>query len=165
MYIFWTDGAHLHIHRYVKILNCRTRAKENSFGHQPVPLHSEKVSLWCGFTTSFIAGLFIFEEIGPARPVTCTVNSVLYGSLLRNHVIPSLQKRVCVDSAIIMQDGAPPHIGISVKRFLSMHFGNDRIISRHFPTNLSPRSPDLNPCDFWLWGYLKHVVFSDCKLS
>ncbi|GBN59853.1 hypothetical protein AVEN_111687-1 [Araneus ventricosus] len=22
------------------------------------------------------------------------------------------------------------------------------------------RSPDLNPCDFWLWGYLKDVVFS-----
>ena len=21
-----------------------------------------------------------------------------------------------------------------------------------------PRSPDLNPCDFYLWGYLKSVV-------
>ena len=23
-----------------------------------------------------------------------------------------------------------------------------------------PRSPDFNPCEFWLWGYLKDVVFS-----
>ncbi|GBN97251.1 hypothetical protein AVEN_71306-1 [Araneus ventricosus] len=41
-----------------------------------------------------------------------------------------------------------------------MHFGNERIISHHFPTNWPPRSLDLNPCDFLLWGYLNHVVFS-----
>ncbi|GBO03162.1 hypothetical protein AVEN_16513-1 [Araneus ventricosus] len=41
-----------------------------------------------------------------------------------------------------------------------MHFGNDLIISRHFPTNWPPRSPDLNSCCLRLWGYLKHVVFS-----
>jgi hypothetical protein len=23
-----------------------------------------------------------------------------------------------------------------------------------------PRSPDLNPCDFFLWGYLKSVVYN-----
>ncbi|GBM01073.1 hypothetical protein AVEN_136628-1 [Araneus ventricosus] len=47
-----------------------------------------------------------------------------------------------------------------LKRLLSMHLGYDRIISRHFPTNWPLRSPDLNPCDFQLWGYLKYVVFS-----
>ncbi|GBM51059.1 hypothetical protein AVEN_123872-1 [Araneus ventricosus] len=41
-----------------------------------------------------------------------------------------------------------------------MHFGNDRIISCHFPTNWPSRSPDDNQCDFWLWGYLKHAVVS-----
>ncbi|GBM29650.1 hypothetical protein AVEN_125297-1 [Araneus ventricosus] len=59
-----------------------------------------------------------------------------------------------------MQDGGLPHISNPVKRLLSAHFGNDRIIRNHFPINWPPRSPDLNPCDFWLWGYLKHVVFS-----
>ena len=23
----------------------------------------------------------------------------------------------------------------------------------------APHSPDLNPCDFWLWGYLKSLVY------
>ena len=23
-----------------------------------------------------------------------------------------------------------------------------------------PRSPDLDPCDFYLWGYLKYVVYN-----
>ncbi|GBN67643.1 hypothetical protein AVEN_235974-1 [Araneus ventricosus] len=58
-----------------------------------------------------------------------------------------------------MQDGAPPHIAYPFKSLLSMHFEIDRIISLHFPTNWPPKSLDLNPCDFWLWGYLKHAVF------
>ncbi|GBM68932.1 hypothetical protein AVEN_207185-1 [Araneus ventricosus] len=43
-----------------------------------------------------------------------------------------------------MQDGA--------------HFGDDRVIPRSFPTAWPPRSPDLGPCDFWLWGFLKDRV-------
>ncbi|GBO39648.1 hypothetical protein AVEN_204140-1 [Araneus ventricosus] len=58
-----------------------------------------------------------------------------------------------------MQDDAPLHIATPVKQLLNLHFGNDRIISRHFPTAWPPRSPDLNPCNFWLWGYLKDVVY------
>ncbi|GBM90436.1 hypothetical protein AVEN_124684-1 [Araneus ventricosus] len=54
-----------------------------------------------------------------------------------------------------MQDGAPPHIATPVKQLLNLHFGNDRIISGHFPTAWPPRSPDLNLCDLYLWGYLK----------
>ncbi|GBM76509.1 hypothetical protein AVEN_102294-1 [Araneus ventricosus] len=54
-----------------------------------------------------------------------------------------------------MQDGAPSHIATPVKQL----FGNDRIISRHFPRTWPPRPPDLNPCNFWLWDYLKDVVY------
>ena len=28
-------------------------------------------------------------------------------------------------------------------------------------TNKRTRSPDLNPCDFFLWGYLKSKVYSN----
>ena len=55
--------------------------------------------------------------------------------------------------------GAPPQIANLVEQLLKRHFGNARIISRHFPTTWLSRSSDLNPGDSWLWGYLK-VVFS-----
>ena len=58
-----------------------------------------------------------------------------------------------------MQNGAPPHIGLCVQQFLWKHFINDRVISRAFPTIWPPRSPDLNPCDFWIWEYLKNLVY------
>ncbi|GFT37031.1 uncharacterized protein TNCV_175491 [Trichonephila clavipes] len=32
-------------------------------------------------------------------------------------------------------------------------------VCRAFPTAWPPRSPDLNPSDFWLWGYLKNLAY------
>ncbi|GBN95339.1 hypothetical protein AVEN_34177-1 [Araneus ventricosus] len=75
------------------------------------------------------------SEIGPAGTVTCTFNCIRYESLLLNHVIPAFQQRACVCSTVSMQDASPSHIVNPVKRLFSMHFGNDRNISRHFPTN------------------------------
>ncbi|GFX52349.1 uncharacterized protein TNCV_4323671 [Trichonephila clavipes] len=54
-----------------------------------------------------------------------------------------------------MQDGAPPHITWCVKDIIKHLFTEERVISRQFRHPWPPRSPDLNPCDFWLWGYLK----------
>jgi hypothetical protein len=39
-------------------------------------------------------------------------------------------------------------------------FGNHRIIGLGHDVEWPPRSPDLTPCDFFLWGYLKDKVFS-----
>ncbi|GBM36494.1 hypothetical protein AVEN_249684-1 [Araneus ventricosus] len=153
------DEAHFHLRSSVNTQNCRIWTRENPFKIQPLPLHSQKVTVWCGFTAAFIVGPFFFEEIGPLGLVSCTVNGTRYESLLRNQLIPTLQQRGYMDSTIFMQDGAPTHIATPVKQLLNLNFGNDRIISRHFPTAWPPRSPDLNPCVFWLRGYLKDVVY------
>ncbi|GFU07433.1 histone-lysine N-methyltransferase SETMAR [Trichonephila clavipes] len=57
-----------------------------------------------------------------------------------------------------MQDGAPPHITRCVTDVPKHHFTEERVISRQFRHLWPPRSPDLNPCDFWLWGHLKQLV-------
>ncbi|GBN87208.1 hypothetical protein AVEN_145010-1 [Araneus ventricosus] len=72
------------------------------------------------------------SEIGPAGTVTCTINCVRYELLLLNHIIPAFQQLTCMCSTIFMQDVSPPHIINPAKRLLSMHFGNDGIVSRHF---------------------------------
>ncbi|GBN61464.1 hypothetical protein AVEN_199811-1 [Araneus ventricosus] len=120
---------------------------------QPLPVLSQKITMWYGFTAAFIVDPFFFEKIGPSGPVTCTVNGTRYESLLQNQLIPTLQQRGYVESTICMQDGAPPNIATPVSQVLNMHFGNDRIISHHYPKAWPQWSPDLNTCDFWLWGY------------
>lgn len=43
-------------------------------------------------------------------------------------------------------------------RYLNDEFGNNWIGQRG-PHRWPPRSPDLNPLDFFFWGYLKDNVF------
>ncbi|GFV44138.1 hypothetical protein TNCV_2770341 [Trichonephila clavipes] len=45
-------------------------------------------------------------------------------------------------------------------RFIEDTFG-DRLISRFGPVNWPPRSCDLTPLDYFLWGYVKSLVYAD----
>ena len=57
------------------------------------------------------------------------------------------------------QDGAPAHRLLAVRERLQEVFGN-HVIALNHDVEWPPRSPDLTPCDFFLWGYLKEKVYS-----
>ncbi|VVC38669.1 Hypothetical protein CINCED_3A001493, partial [Cinara cedri] len=57
-------------------------------------------------------------------------------------------------------DGAPAHNAIIVKLQLNEMFGN-RWMGTHGPVKWPPRSPDLTPLDFILWGHLKTAVYAE----
>lgn len=57
------------------------------------------------------------------------------------------------------QDGAGPHNAIIVRDFLNETYG-DRWIGTNGPVRWPPRSPDLTPLDFYLWGRIKDKVYS-----
>ena len=54
------------------------------------------------------------------------------------------------------QDGTTTHKANMVQEWLGDHLSTKFIDKKKWP----PRSPDLNPCDFYLWGYLKSVVYN-----
>lgn len=54
-------------------------------------------------------------------------------------------------------DGAPPYIATIAPDFLDETFKR-KWIGRRGPTEWPPRSPDLTPLEFFLWGHLKSVV-------
>jgi inhibitor of nuclear factor kappa-B kinase subunit alpha len=56
-----------------------------------------------------------------------------------------------------MQDGATAHTATYSINALNEVFENRLISHRLWPA----RSPDLNPCDFYLWGNLKDKVYSN----
>lgn len=56
------------------------------------------------------------------------------------------------------QDGAPAHFALRVRRVLDANFPN-RWIGRRGTIEWPPRSPDLTPLDYFLWGYLKERVY------
>jgi hypothetical protein len=56
-----------------------------------------------------------------------------------------------------MQDGATAHTATYSINVLNEVFENRLISRRLWPA----RCPDLNPCDFYLWGNLKDKVYSN----
>ncbi|GFS50399.1 transposable element Tc3 transposase [Trichonephila clavipes] len=58
------------------------------------------------------------------------------------------------------QDGATCHTARATIDLLKDTFG-DRLISRFGPVNWPPRSCDLTPLDYFLWGYVKSLVYVD----
>ncbi|GBM33721.1 hypothetical protein AVEN_47030-1 [Araneus ventricosus] len=97
-----TEDTHLQLKGSDNTQNCRIWARENPSQMQQLPLHSQKITVWCGFTATFIVGHFFFEEIGLLGPVNSTNNGTRYEYLLRNQLIPALKQRGCVDSTIFM---------------------------------------------------------------
>ncbi|PNF32700.1 hypothetical protein B7P43_G12963, partial [Cryptotermes secundus] len=59
---------------------------------------------------------------------------------------------------IFQQDGAPPHWSTIVCDALDKHFPG-RWIGRSGPISWPPRSPDITPLDFFLWGYVKDTIY------
>ena len=160
LHILWTDEAHFMLNGNVNSKNCVHWAEQNPHDVVALPLYDAKVTVWCGITSTFILGPYFFEETTvDGRVQSCTVTSDRYHNMLTHYVIPELQRRNALSNIVWMQDGAPPHVASSVKQCLTQHFG-DRVISRHFPFPWPPRSPDLTPLDFWLWGYLKSKVYA-----
>lgn len=85
-----------------------------------------------------------------------TVSGIL---LLQDWLFPRLHE----DNFIFQQDGAPPHWSRQVREYLNETLPN-RQISRQGAGDLAllswpPRSPDLTPCDFFLWGFVKDNVY------
>ncbi|GFX43122.1 hypothetical protein TNCV_2711661 [Trichonephila clavipes] len=54
----------------------------------------------------------------------------------------------------------PDHTARATIDLLKDTFG-DRLISRFGPVNWPPRSCDLTPLDYFLWGYVKSLVYAD----
>jgi hypothetical protein len=90
-----------------------------------------------------------------------TVNGITYLRMLQNWLFPQPQDEL--QNIIFQQDGAPPHFLNGVREWLN-DFVPYRWIGRRGPNDLvflqwPPRSPNLTPCDFFLWGYVKDRVY------
>ncbi|GFS61014.1 uncharacterized protein TNCV_4955471 [Trichonephila clavipes] len=73
--------------------------------------------------------------------------------MITNFFIPELNNHD-VQELWFQQDGATCHTASATIDLLKDTFG-DRLISRFGPVNWPPRSCDLTPLDYFLWGYVK----------
>ncbi|GFX37616.1 putative transposable element [Trichonephila clavipes] len=79
--------------------------------------------------------------------------------MITNFFIPELNN-YDVQELWFQQDDATYHTARATYDLLKDKFG-DRLISRFGPVNWPPRSCDLTPLDYFLWGYVKSLVYTD----
>ncbi|GFV10846.1 putative transposable element [Trichonephila clavipes] len=72
----------------------------------------------------------------------------------------STNKTAAFGELWFQQDGATCHTARATIDLLKDTFG-DHLISRFGPVNWPPRSCDLTPLDYFLWGYVKSLVCAD----
>jgi Helix-turn-helix domain (DUF4817) len=156
--IFWTDEAHFHLHGGVNSHNCVIWADSAPARTVEKSLHDDYVSVWCGFSADFILGPYFFEEPTLQGFKRVTITGARYLKMLSEFVVPNLADRGVLEDTIFQHDGSPVHINGPVLGFLRKTFGSN-MISRCSDFEWPPRSPDLTPADFWLWGCLKSRVY------
>ncbi|GFY00868.1 uncharacterized protein TNCV_3542421 [Trichonephila clavipes] len=116
------------------------------------PLHPEKLTVWCALWAGGIIGLYFFKNY---KGHNVTVTGDRYRAMTTNFFISELDNHD-VQELWFQQDGATCHTACAAIDLLKDTFG-DRLISRFGPVNWPPRSCDLTPLDYFLWGLCKVI--------
>ncbi|GFW23857.1 transposase [Trichonephila clavipes] len=154
--ILFSAEAHFWLNGYVNKQNCRIWSEANPQVYVETPLHPEKLTVWCALWAGGIIGLYFFKN---DEGHNVTVNGDRYRDMITNFFIPELNNHD-VQELWFQQDGATCHTARATIDLLKDTFGV-RLISRFGPVNWPPRSCDLTPLDYFLWGYVKSLVYAD----
>lgn len=114
--------------------------------------HQFSLNVWLGVIDDYLIGPYFL----PIR-----LNGDAYCHFLEEE-LPQLFDDVPVQirqELWFMHDGAPAHFSNNARRYLDEVYAN-RWIGRGGTQNWPARSPDLNPLDFCIWGFLKTLVYS-----
>ncbi|GFT11600.1 DUF4817 domain-containing protein [Trichonephila clavipes] len=152
----FSDEAHFWLNGYVNKQNCRIWSEANPQVYVETPLHPEKLTVWCALWAGGIISPYFFKN---DEGHNVTVNGDRYRAMITNFFIPELNNHD-VQELWFQQDGATCHTARAIIDLLKDTFG-DRLISRFGPVNWPPRSCDLTPLDYFLWGYVKSLVYAD----
>ena len=80
-----------------------------------------------------------------------TINAEQYIEMMRRKFVPALRRKRGIDM----------NIGVPVLEFLRQYFPRDGLILHQTDNPWPPNSPNLNPSDYFLWGYLKDRVYEN----
>jgi len=141
----------------------RLWSDENPHWFAEEPLHPEKVTVWLGVGLNGFIGPFFWEP-DPQFPRERGINARWYEAMLTDQAVPALRNWQNFERLVFQQDGAPAHYALRVRQLLDREFpyrwmgrGSAR---QPAPVAWPPRSPDLTPLDFWVWGHLKQRIFT-----
>ena len=149
--ILFTDESTFSLHRKHNSSTVRYWSRDNK--HLSIAVRTQrpqKHNVWTGVVGDYIIGPFFIDG---------NLTGDKYLELLQNQIIPTLRLLpINFEDIWFQQDGCPAHNRRAVQNYLETTF-NNKLISTRGTIKWPPRSPDLSPNDFFLWGYLKEEVY------
>jgi len=118
----------------------------------------ESLNVWAGILGNLVIGPYFFEG---------HLDGDRYANFLERDLPGLLEEVRLADRPriVFQQDGAPPHTSLRARAVLQRIFPG-RWIGLYGPiTDWPPRSPDLSPLDFFLWGYIQSQVYATLPLN
>lgn len=152
--ILFTDEACFTRRGITNLHNEHVYAEENPHAVKERHFQGEfKINVWMGIIENHLIGPFRLPD---------RLNGDNYLQFLQE-TIPELLEDLPLNlrhEMFFMHDGAPPHFARNVRDYLNEQYP-DRWIGRgqNAPIHWPPRSPDLTPCDYFIWGALKAKVY------
>ena len=150
--IIFSDESHIHLNKFMNKQNFRMWSRNKPMVVFEKPLHSLKVTVWCGMSGNRLYGPFFFEDAQTGN--ACTITKETYIEMLETVMNVDITPDIW-----FQQDGATAHTSVIARDWLKSRFGN-KVISHRTDFLWPARSPDLSPLDFFLWSYVKEKVFS-----
>ena len=119
-------------------------------------LHPQKVTVWWGFHARGVIGLYSFVDENDRH---VAFNEERYRDMLEDYLWPELDE-LDFNNMWFQQDCDTSHTARVTIDLLKGKFG-ERVISRNGLVEWPPRSCDLTPLDFFLWGHIKSLVYAN----
>ena len=148
-FCLWSDESTFHLNGLVNRHNCVYYSTTNPNIQMEVQLKSPGVCVWAGIWGGGVIGPYFFDG---------NVKGENYIEMIGTFLVPKLRELGLLDIIYFQQDGAPAHFHHEVRQFIAATFP-DRVIGRGGDVSWPPRSCDLTPPDFFLWGYIKDEVY------
>ena len=87
--LVFSDEANFWLNGYVNKQNCRFWSEDQPEALQELPMHPEKVTVWCGLWAGGIIGPYSFEDDANRN---VTVNGERYRVMISNFFFPKIQE-------------------------------------------------------------------------
>ena len=148
--LIFSDESVFHVCNHPNRQNTRIWASQQPHFQLEYMRDTPKTTVWLAIHKNTVIGPYFFDT---------NVNGEAYLKMLREFLIPRLELLGIKDTVYFQQDGAPCHYTRAVRDYLDAELPG-RWIGRGGPLEWAPRSPDLTPLDFSIWGYLKQAVYA-----
>lgn len=151
--ILWTDESCFTRRGVVNLHNQHVWAHENPHAIRARNFQVEfSVNVWLGIYNNDLFGPYFL----PGR-----VNGEHFLQfLMAEHA--NMWENIPLESRLaawFQLDGCPAHFHRNVRNWLDNNFP-EKWIGRNGPVSWPPRSPDITPLDFFIWGFLKEIVYA-----